>query len=134
MIELTVLCEGPTEAAFVTLVLSPHLRTFEVFPKAVPLTKEDYGTVPFERLRAAWKADIGKSRAHQFTTTMVDLYALRGFPEQEVRAGETPHERVDRIEAAMLKRLPSSRFKPYIQLHEFEALLYVDLDEVALSL
>ena len=130
MIALTVLCEGQSEAAFVNSVLYPHLVQFQVFPKPQPVTRRNYGTVPYDTFRKAVQAEIGRSRAHEFTTTMIDLYGLRGFPEQGRQPDETPHQRVARIEAAMANKLPNPRFIPYIQLHEFEALIYVDLDQV----
>jgi hypothetical protein len=129
-VELTVLCEGQTEVNFVQQVLSPHLSVFGVYPKAIPLAREAFGTVPFAKLRNASKQEIGRARSHQFTTTMVDLYALHGFPEQDAKPGEAPSVRACRIEAAMADDLPSSRFLPYIQVHELEALVFVDLNQL----
>ena len=37
-------------------------------------------------------------------------------------------ERVARIETNMATDLPNERFIPYVQAHEFEALVFVDLD------
>lgn len=127
------LCEGPTEVAFVQDVLRPHLGVFGVYPKAIPLTRQTFGTVPFAKLRNASKREIGRARSHQFTTTMVDLYALQGFPEQDAKPSEGPSTRACRIEVAMAADLPSPRFLPYIQVHEFEALVFVDLNQLTPS-
>jgi hypothetical protein len=126
--ELIVLCEGRTEMLFVEQVLRPHLSVYRVYARPQYLVGEHGGIVPFDKLRAAHQRLVGKMRAHQFLTTMVDLYALREFPGDERRPGEAPMDRVARIESAMKERLPSPQFLPYVQLHEFEALVFVDLD------
>ena len=110
MITLTVLCEGQSEVAFVSRVLGPHLIQFQIFPKAQPLTRVNYGAVSYDTFRKAVQAEIGRSRAHEFTTTMIDLYGLRGFPDQDRQPGETPQQRVARIEASMAEKLPNPRF------------------------
>jgi hypothetical protein len=129
-IELRVLCEGPTEQGFVTQVLAPHLRPFEVFPRAEPLAAGHFGGVSFDFLRKAIKQDVGRSRNHQYVTTMVDLYGIGRYPGAERVAGESAVQRALRIEAQMAEALPNNRFIPYIQVHEFEALVFVDLDQL----
>lgn len=129
-IELRVLCEGQTEQGFVTQVLAPHLRAFQVFPKAEPLAAGRFGGVSFDFLRKAIKQDVGRSRNHQYVTTMVDLYGIGKFPGAEKIAGESAVQRALRIEAEMATALPNSRFIPYIQVHEFEAIVFVDLDQL----
>lgn len=130
MITLRVLCEGPTEQYFVTQTLAPHLRPLNVFATGQPLVPGAGGVVPYAKLRKAIKDDVGRSRAHEYVTTMIDLYKLGRYPGNEKRPGESPVDRVTRIENAMLEGLPSPRFIPYIQLHEFEALVLVDPDEL----
>jgi len=127
-IELRVLCEGATEQGFVTQVLASHLRAFDIFPRAERLAKGRSGVVPFAILYEAIKRDVGRSRNHQYVTTMIDLYALSKYPGVEKKAGESVLERVARIEAGMSEALPNDRFIPYIQVHEFEALVFVDLE------
>jgi len=61
-------------------------------------------------------------------TTMFDLYALPtdfpGFPEAQKKTD--PYEKVRVIEAALQADVGDWRFLPYIQLHEFEALILAD--------
>ena len=59
-------------------------------------------------------------------STMFDLYALpKDFPGYEEAAGRSdPFERVTFLETALAKDIDSPRFIPYIQLHEFEALIF----------
>lgn len=128
-IELRVLCEGPTESSFVNLVLRPHLAAFQVFPNATQLTQRGYGIVSFDTLRKGVQNEIGRLRRHQYITTMVDLYGLRNFPGN--RPGERDvYRRVNEIERAMAQEFGNSQVIPYIQLHEFETLVFVDLDQL----
>ena len=129
-IELRVLCEGQTEQGFVTQVLAPHLREFNVFPRSESLTRAGFGTVTFRRMYEAIKKDVGRSKNHQYVTTMIDLYGLSDYPGIEKLAGESVLDRVVRIENKMSEALPNDRFIPYIQVHEFEALVFVDLDAI----
>lgn len=77
---LRVLCEGPTEQNFVTQVLGPHLRPFGVFAKAEPLRRGQFGVVSWQVLYEAIKADVGRSKPHEFVTTMLDLYSAVQAP------------------------------------------------------
>ena len=127
-VELRVLCEGQTEQGFVTQVLAPHLQTFNVFARAEPLARGRFGVVPFRLVYDSIKRDVGRSRAHQYVTTMIDLYGLSHFPGVEKEPGESAIDRVSRIEAGMARDLPNDRFIPHVQVHEFEAFVFVDLD------
>ncbi|MCW3050966.1 MAG: uncharacterized protein JWN14_136 [Chthonomonadales bacterium] len=127
-IELRVLCEGQTELFFTTQVLQPHLRQYMVFATAALLWNGQGGIVPWQTLRNSIKNEVGRSRDHQYVTTMIDLYAIGNYPGVERQRGETPYDRTKRIEKNMAEGLPNPRFLPYVQIHEFEALVFVDLD------
>lgn len=129
MIELWVWCEGATEEGFVRTVLAPHLRQRSVFPVAKRATQGG-GAVKFQTLKRVIQQSVGNSRSHQFTTTMYDLYALPEFPGNERRPGESTIDRVLRIESKMAQGLPNPRFIPYIQVHEFEALILADVESI----
>ncbi len=64
---------------------------------------------------------------------MLDLYALPSdFPGWEkARKQPSALERVTVLEQALREEFDDPRFHPYIQLHEFEALLYCDLSELS---
>lgn len=123
-VELRVLCEGATEYNFVVQVLGPHLRQRSIHAKPQDLG----GVKSFKHLRDAIKAEVGRSRPHQFVTTMLDLYALPDYPGDPRAEGLKGAERALRIEAAMARELPAANFLPYIQVHEFEAFIFVDLE------
>jgi hypothetical protein len=130
-ITLRVLCEGPTESNFIIQVLGPHLKVRNVFARPEPLRSGKYGIVSYDRLRKAIQADIGRSRNHEHVTTMIDLYKIGKYPGAGNVQGESVIDRVRRIEAGMAANLPNDRFIPYVQLHEFEALVLVDLDRLS---
>ena len=63
-------------------------------------------------------------------TTMIDLYALHSdFPgldaSDELRSD--PYKRVSALEEAWQEETADHRFIPFIQLHEFEGYLFVDV-------
>lgn len=57
---------------------------------------------------------------------MIDLYSLpNDFPGSETaRAERDPYRRVEGLELAIAEDIGDPRFVPYIQLHEFEAVLF----------
>ena len=61
-------------------------------------------------------------------TTMVDLYALpTDFPDYSlIQKQRDPFDLVKELEKSMLTDIASRRFIPYIQLHEYEALILVE--------
>ena len=74
----------------------------------------------------------GEYERHIFTT-MFDLYALpNDFPDYEAaKALGEPYKRVAALDTAFAKAINDERFIPYIQLHEFEALLFCGIEHLA---
>ncbi|MCZ6860489.1 MAG: DUF4276 family protein [Alphaproteobacteria bacterium] len=136
MVRLHVLAEGQTEETFVNLVLRPHLAHQSVYvsvrcicPKKIRRRQAAGGIVPYD----SFKRDLDRwiaedSNEDSWFTTMIDLYALPdSFPGHGPRVGQIdPFERVNAIEAAMADDQEYRRFVPYVQLHEFEALIFTD--------
>ncbi len=138
MIRLHVTAEGRTELNFVKTILAPHLARFDVFADArcvltskdKRLSKEHRGGL-FSYQKA--KEDIltwVKHDKHQVCrfTTMFDLYALPDdFPEyHNAKKCTDPYRRVAALEDSLGNDLNVQGFIPYIQLHEFEALILAD--------
>ncbi|HEV2495810.1 MAG TPA: DUF4276 family protein [Terriglobia bacterium] len=128
--------EGQTEETFVRDVLRSELASQGIFCDARRIKTgrkggKDHrgGLVSFQHLRndlELWmKQDSG---ADSWFTTMVDLYRLPSdFPGiTESRAHTDPIEKGELLEARFSGNLNHPRFVPYIQLHEFEALLFSD--------
>jgi hypothetical protein len=137
-IRLYLTVEGETELRFAKETLAPHLAQFEVEvrPRMV-LTNRKLGkrggAVYFQRFKRdtthLMKDDA--NREARFST-MMDLYALPadypGWNEADKKS--QPVDRVLALEQALAGELADSRFVPFLQLHEFEALLYCDLNQI----
>lgn len=123
MIRLAVSVEGQTEEAFVKDVLAEHLRTVDVEPYPVLLGRArgryGGGNVGTDRLVSEM---VGLHRNFDAVTSLVDFY---GFRDKEDRAVEELEERlIERIEE---RTSDARRVFPYVQKHEFEALLFSDV-------
>lgn len=138
---LHVLCEGQTEEKFVQEVLKPHLSPLGITCKEpVLLTtnkkKGGYGgCVSYDQVQRDLTALIGQNQkksgyeTHYFTT-MLDLYRLpQNFPAYNNAMQQSDiYTRVDMLENAFANDIGNRFFIPYIQLHEFEALVFCGLD------
>jgi hypothetical protein len=144
LIRLHILVEGQTEESFVNRILAPELGAHDIFADAHRITTgRRYGRLfrggllDYEHLARdlmLWmKQDQNED---SWFTTMIDLYRLPiNFPGHAATPrGSAVLARVARLEAEfgrdMTARLGdrplSRRLLPYIQLHEFEALLFSD--------
>lgn len=132
-VDLYIAVEGKTELQFAKEALAPHLAQFQclVYPHGVESNK-------FVR----WNSDLNilvrtNNRPNVWVTTMVDFYQLgNDFPEREqAQTMSTAAQKVQFLEQAWhTERGNDPRFIPYIQLHEFESLLYCGLPRVSQSL
>ncbi len=126
--------EGQTEETFVRNLLAPELGVRGIYCDAHRVTTgrrrgEVYrgGVVSFAHLRRdleRWmKQDAGSD---SWFTTMVDLYKLPSdFPSiAESRRIVDPIKKVELLEQSFGLNMDHPRFVPYVQLHEFEALLF----------
>lgn len=137
MVRLNVLAEGQTEEAFVYKVLAPHLADHGVVARARCVTTRRDRRRPDHVFRGGFR-DFGKALrdlqrwmaedAGAFFTTMFDLYALpTDFPDYGSSDQITDaYARVRHLEQALQSVIDDRRLIPYIQLHEFEALLLTD--------
>ena len=135
---LHILCEGQTEERFVKEVLSPYLQHFNIYPKPILLLTSKKKNARGGMLSYAQaKRDLtilqkqfrdNNSEYHMFTT-MFDYYALPDdFPGVEESIDiQDVRRRISFLEDKFAEELGRGAFIPYIQLHEFEALLFVDI-------
>lgn len=137
-LRLYITVEGQAEKAFADLALAPHLANYniEVKPRVV-LTNRKLGKrggiLDFAKIEGDLNRLMKQDRHPEARfTTMLDLYALpHEFPGwDEAKKKTLPLERVTVLEKALKLNFGDERFHPYIQLHEFEALLYCDLGEL----
>ncbi len=136
MREVVVFAEGPTEEQFVKRMIAPALRHMQVFVKAQTLRislDASGGAVTFERLAFNARNTL-RQKPEIVLTTFVDLYGLdTSFPGfQESKAMHNLDSRLAHLQAALHEAIVTrvgcrpERFIPYIQPHEFEALLFSD--------
>lgn len=137
MIRILALVEGQTEATFVRELLAPELVASGIDLRAVLVGKPGHkgGIRPYPAVqRDLLRLLRGDPTA--YITTMFDYYALpTTFPGRDTSAQQpTPHARANAVESAMLADISTqmgdgwnqARLMPYIQMHEFEAVLFSD--------
>lgn len=141
---LNILCEGQTEEKFVKDVLKPYLKGHGIVVKSrllVTSRKKDTsgGLFSYQQVKRdleIWMREVSlrNSETHYFTT-MLDLYALSNdFPGAiQSKSVADAYIRVENIETAFGSDINSPNFIPYIQLHEFESLLFCDIEKLAIE-
>lgn len=128
--------EGQTEETFVRNLLVPELGARGVYCDAHRVTTGRRGAsvyrgglVSFAHLRKDLDIWMKQDRASDsWFTTMVDFYKLpSNFPSiVEARHIADPMKKVELVEQSFSSCMNHPRFVPYVQLHEFEALLFSD--------
>ena len=135
-IRLHCIVEGQTEEAFVNQVIRPHLAERLIWVNARPvLTSRKRGVKfgggfrsyaqPHNDIRQWLNQDRNDDARF---TTLFDLYRLpNDFPGYAcARVLADPYAKVEMLEDSLGKDIKDERFIPYLQLHEFEALLFAD--------
>ena len=144
MKRLHITAEGQTEESFVNKTLKQHLSQYGVYADVrCVLTGRKKGRTfrggmtTYEKAKkdiVRWLREEAGNNDVAFTT-MFDFYALpEDFPGfGEARGLQDPYKKVEKIEEAFAADIADSRFIPYIQLHEFETLLFVDPEKLELE-
>ncbi len=137
MKRLHITAEGQTEESFVNQTLKRHLADYYVFAdvRCVLTGRKCHqvfrgGMTSYVKAREdimRWLKEE-QNNSDAFFTTMFDLYALPDdFPGYALAQNERdPYKKVAVIEKALEEDIADPRFVSYIQLHEFEALLFAD--------
>ena len=141
---LHILCEGQTEERFVKEVLSPYFQQFNVYPKPILLLTSKKNNARGGMLSySQTKRDLGilikrfrdsEGEKHLFTT-MFDFYALPDdFPGYKESIGVPEiRQRIAMIEHEFACDISNESFIPYLQLHEFETLLFSDISQLKID-
>lgn len=134
MKRLYIVVEGATEERFCKVVLAPHFAASGAM--CIPMQVRRAGArgggrswQPWERhLRTLLRQQRGRD---VLATTMLDLYGVPrdapGFDPS--RSGLA---RADAILLGMAEQMADPRFIPNVLVHEFEALVFAALDQLAL--
>lgn len=126
--------EGPTEENFVKVVLTKHLHKKNLHPQPIINStkrlisglKFKGGITAFPKIERELRGLLRASNAVA-VTTMYDFYALPGdFPGMDEIAQLSKGQRVAHLETAFKNHINDPRFIPYLQVHEFEAILFAD--------
>ena len=145
-IRLHIIAEGQTEVLFVNKVLVNHLANFGISVSAScidpkpngkrPTPKKDKGgLLNYATLKRDLLIKIKEQQQQPdfWISSMVDLYA---FPKKDtpytpqIQQINDAVDRVRALEVAIKTDINFDRFIPYVQLHEFEALLFCDLSQL----
>jgi hypothetical protein len=128
MIRVNILCEGATEEKFVKEILYPHFlhKGILVTPRGLD-GGNNYGKIKYHIVE--WL----NSDKTAYVTTMIDLYGMNeDFPGYNLHQSLPALKKVVAIEQTIKSSILNSKsvhnqlFIPYIQLHEFEALLFTN--------
>jgi len=136
MKRINIIVEGQAEETYINEVLSIHLAQFNVgavarrveFSRRKQRIVSRGGLFDYSKLRRDVTNWLKQDR-ESLVTTMVDLYHLPSdFPKRgEAKKITNPFQKVALLESAFAEDIDSKRFIPNIQLHEFEAILFVNI-------
>jgi hypothetical protein len=147
-IEIYIIVEGQTEQTFVRDVLAPQMATqgIYLYPALIGKLGHKGGNIRFDRV----KQDIGhflKQRHDTYISTMFDYFRIDSMwpgkkeVDQKIQNGATltAFDKAELLETSTYQNIvktfskyhPENRFIPYIEMHEFEALLFSDVNILA---
>ncbi len=136
MRRVSVVVEGQTEESFVKNILAPVLYQHKVYLTPIILGPPGHkgGNTNYARVKKDVILQLKQDQA-AYCSTMLDFYGLgRGFPGTPLPANLPNVDKVTHIEQAVKADIIAEspnlrsdiRFLPYLQLHEFEGLLFSD--------
>jgi len=129
-----VIVEGRTEQSFVQEVLAPLLWAREIYltPSIVGVPGHKGGRTNYARVKKDVLLQLKEDQS-AYCSTMLDFYGLgKGFPGTPLPPNLSSVDKVVHLERAMKEDIiaevprlhPDVRFLPYLQLHEYEGLLF----------
>jgi hypothetical protein len=138
---LVMYCEGQTEEMVVNRLLRPHLALCGVKTRPILAANSTLnpdgqrgGFVNWDAIEVDLKSKFSADPdPNLHFTTLLDVFRmpkkvleLAGFTAPVSSAPD-----IEKVEAAIFNVFQEPRFKPYLQRHEFEALLLADCDALA---
>lgn len=141
MNEVVAVVEGQTEQSFVRDHLAVHLggRGIAMWARLPGRVRRHGGVRPWASVRDDILRTL-KERRGRTCTTMFDFYGLpQDWPGRAEASGMALDQKSVHVEQALLADLAAHAggdfrrelFIPYIQVHEFEALLFADVTKMA---
>lgn len=142
MTRVNVVVEGQTEETFAKQVLSPPLSGHEVYlhPIVVSATRtrqsRDHlgGGGSFGKVLRTIRDTLQNDRS-AYCSTMFDYYGLPadypGLDSEDCPPSARLDEHIEFLENRLAQEIGDThRFIPYLQVHEFEALLFADVEGI----
>lgn len=138
MKRLVIIAEGDAEESFVNNILSPHFASLGLFNniQCFKIKKSNggiskYNDVKKDIINTLYESDV-------VVSTMLDFYRLpSSFPgKKEVATIPSHLQQTELLEKRLKEDIESTQgcifdnFIPYIQLHEFEALIFSSINGV----
>lgn len=133
MERIIIICEGPTEEEFCKKTLTPYFHKQEIYVQSPLIKHSNGGIVRWDILKRQIENHLKQDRT-AYVTLLIDYYGLYqkyefpGWEESLLIADKS--SRLDFLEQKMSEAIEESlryRFIPYMQLHEFEGILFNNL-------
>jgi Domain of unknown function (DUF4276) len=133
MKRVIIICEGETEREFCQKLLSSFFVLKDIHIQPPLIKKSMGGIVKWKHLRRQIHNHL-KEDHEAIVTTFIDyygLYAKYEFPQWDAAVKiHDKNQKMDFLENAMSEDIDEAfrhRYLPYLQLHEFEGLLFNDI-------
>jgi hypothetical protein len=136
MKRVLILVEGQTEEAFVQSVLAPGLLAHGVSPSPTVVSTKRVtsggsfkgGVTSYQRVAVQLRRLLSDTGV-RLVSTMLDLYRLPGdFPGRRSCPAGSGKRKAEHLERCFANDIGDQRFRPYLSVHEFEALLFAGLE------
>ena len=129
MKRLYIVVEGQAEQEFVNSLIAPYLYRYNIYdvtPILIRTSKTGRGGfVNYLHLKNDVMKLLQSTKSDFIVSTFVDFFRIPEVPYRERWASKGTHlEQVLEMEKCISDDISDRRFIPYIQLHEFEALLF----------
>jgi hypothetical protein len=133
MMRIHAVVEGSSEEEFLKTVVAEHLiiQEIDLHPMQIKLGGGGRGGgSSWQRWQQQITTLLKEQKGHDVrVTTMLDLYAIpKDTPGWTEPGSASGPQRADAMLQAIHEQVGDRRFLPYIQVYEFETLLFVDLD------
>ncbi len=132
MKRIIIICEGQTEQQFCNDVLQKYFNQKGISLQNPAIKKTGGGIVNWEALKYQIETHL-RQDSTAIVTTLIDFYGIHEhhkYPNWKIASNNKVQKNagMDLMEKGMLEDVKNhNRFIPYIQLHEFEALLFSDI-------
>lgn len=138
-----IIVEGQSEENFIKKILAPYFANQNIYLTAerVITGKNSFGkackgggtSYKLYKNHLSKRIKQFKNQQQYKFSTMIDFYALpTDFPKFEtLNKSLDKYQQIEFLEKNFFEDINSTNFIPYIQLHEFETLLFNDLSKIA---